>query len=93
MVKLLLEDNQKLRETIVDLAKRFPQNSNIQDEIESFTVALLGPTTEPTMTKPKLLKEKRGMEIMATAMGKNLSTPIIRASNLKGQVPQESSLC
>ena len=32
-----MEDNQKLRETIVDMAKRFPQNSHNQDEIKSFT--------------------------------------------------------
>ena len=32
-----MQDNQKLRETIVDLAKRFPQNSHNHDEVESFT--------------------------------------------------------
>ena len=37
LVRLPLEDNQKMRETIIDLAKRHPQNSHNQDEIESFT--------------------------------------------------------
>ena len=37
LIRLLMQDNQKLRETIVDLAKRFPQNSHNQDEVESFT--------------------------------------------------------
>ena len=37
LISLLMQDNQKLRETIVDLAKRFPQNSHNQDEVESFT--------------------------------------------------------
>ena len=37
LIRLLMQDNQKLRETIVDLAKRFPQNSHNHNEVESFT--------------------------------------------------------
>ena len=50
---------------------------------------IIVPTKEPIMTKSKLPKERRGMETMATALGKNLFVPTNRAFDLEGQVPQE----
>ena len=45
------------------------------------------------MTELEELKEKKDMGTMVTVEGKNLSTPKIRASDLRGQVHQESALC
>ena len=92
LVRLLLDDNQRLRETIVDLAKHFPQSSTNQDDIELFTRRSPRARNKTHHDSPQAPKErKKGMEIMATAMEKNLPTPTIRASNLKGQVLQESA--
>ena len=37
LIKLLLEDNQRLRESLVDLEKRFPSSSSNRDDHKSYT--------------------------------------------------------
>lgn len=58
LVKLILEDNQRLRETNINLTKRFPSSSTNYEDHESFTSHSPGGRNK-TKSNPPLLAQKR----------------------------------
>lgn len=59
LIKFLLENNQQLRETLLDLTKRFPINSTNYKDHESFTSRSFGRQNRTKVNPPPLAQKKK----------------------------------